>query len=502
MANIWKKISYLGVSNDQPLYWQKSIILYNQIARILILIIFFTSMIMFFKMNMRIVPTAFLLTLPVMALSLWLNSLGKVNFSILIISIFFPLFFLFTSVYSKMYSEGVSLIFYIAPRFGIIISIIFPVVILGFHDIKRAFLSSLGGILVFILFDYVHSIFGINVQNIPYYPKNYLFVIFGLAIVLIFFTFLIFSLQRINNIYENIVLNQKKDIEKQRDYAEKQHKEIRKQKEQITDSIRYARRIQTAMLPSPQYIENILPEHFIFFKPKDIVSGDFYFFAQKKNLLYIVAADCTGHGVPGAFMSMLGISFLNAIINSESKFALQLPFVDDVVDKINDLRIKEPTAAGVLNSLREMIKKALKQTGNDTEPKDGMDMALCILDRKKLKMQYAGAHNPLYLFRNKQLIEYKADRMPIGIHIKEKPFTNHEIKLKKEDVFYLFSDGFVDQFNGETGEKYKIRRFKQLLSDIHRLNMSVQKRRLEEELYQWKKNSEQVDDILIVGVRI
>ncbi len=502
MANIWKKISYLGVQDNQPLYWQKSIILYNQIARILILIIFFTSMLMFFKMNMRIVPTAFLLTLPVMALSLWLNSLGKVNFSILIISIFFPLFFLFTSVYSKMHGEGISLIFYIAPRFGIIISIIFPVVILGFHNIKRAFYSSLGGILVFIFFDYVHSVFDINVQNIPYYPKNYLFVVFGLAIVLIFFTFLIFSLQKINNIYEEIVLNQKKDIEKQRDYAEEQHKEILKQKEQITDSIRYARRIQTAMLPEQHFINNLLPEHFIFFKPKDIVSGDFYFFAKKRNLIYIVAADCTGHGVPGAFMSMLGISFLNAIINAEHKFSLQLPFVDDVLDKVQDFGAKEQSAADVLNSLREMIKKALKQTGDETEQKDGMDMALCILDTKKLKMQYAGAHNPLYLFREKELVEYKADRMPIGIYIKEKSFSNHEIKLKKGDVFYLFSDGFVDQFNGATGEKYKTRRFKQLLSDIHLLNMQEQKRRISEELTIWKKNTEQVDDILIIGVKI
>lgn len=502
MANIWEKVSYWGVSDDQPLYWQKSIILYNQVARMLILIIFFTSLIMFFKMNMRIVPTAFLLTLPVMAISLWLNSLGKVNFSILIISLFFPLFFLLTSVYSKIHGEGLSLIFYIAPRFGIIISVIFPVVILGFHDIKRAFISSIGGILVFIFFDYVHSLFGINVQNIPYYPKNYLFVVFGLAIVLIFFTFLIFSLQKINNIYEDIVLNQKKDIEKQRDFAKQQHQKILKQKEQITDSIHYARRIQQAMLPSDEYMMHILPEHFIFFRPKDIVSGDFYFFARKGNLTYIVAADCTGHGVPGAFMSMLGISFLNAIVNSESKLALPLPFVEGMVDKFNDFTTKELSAADILNQLREMIKKSLGQTGIDTEAKDGMDMALCILDSKKLRMQYAGAHNPLYLFRNKKLIEYKADRMPIGIHIKEKPFTNNIIKLQKGDVFYLFSDGFVDQFNAESGEKFKSRRLKQLFSDIHQLKMPDQKRRIEEELYNWKKDSEQVDDILIIGVKI
>ena len=500
--NIWKKISYLGVSDDQPLYWQKSIILYNQIARMLILIIFFTSMVMYFRMGMRIVPTAFLLTLPVMAISLWLNSLGKVNFSILIISMFFPLFFLATSVYSKYYGEGESLIFYIAPRFGIIISIIFPIVILGFHKLKKAFLSSLSGIFVFIVFDWVHSLFGIDVNNIPYYPKNYFFVVFGLAIVLIFFTILIFSLQKINNVYEDIVLKQKKDIEKQRDFAEMQHKEILKQKEQITDSIRYARRIQKAMLPNNEYIENLLSEYFIFFKPKDIVSGDFYFFAQKGSLIYIVAADCTGHGVPGAFMSMLGISFLNSLINVENKSAIKLPFAGEFVNKISEFKEKERTAAGILNDLREMVKSALRQRGSNSEPKDGMDIALCIYDTKKMTLQYAGAHNPLYLFRDHKLIEYKADRMPIGIHIKEKAFTNHAIKLKKGDVFYIFSDGFVDQFNGKTGEKYKVRRFKQLLADIHELNLQEQKKRLDLELQDWKGESEQIDDILIIGIKV
>jgi len=501
MSNFWKKISYLGVSENQPLYWQKSIILYNQIARILILIIFFTSMVMYFYMGMYIVPTAFLLTLPVMSASLWLNGLGKINFSILIISVFFPLFFLITSVYSKLHNEGTSLIFYIAPRFGIIISIIFPVVIIGFHNLKKAFLSSLSGIIVFVIFDPVHSYFGMDIKNIQYQSKNYFFVVFGLAIVLVFFTILIFALQKINNVYENIVLQQKRDIEKQRDFAKLQHNEILKQKEQITDSIKYARRIQSAMLPNKNYIKSILPEHFIFFKPKDIVSGDFYFFAQRKNKVYIVAADCTGHGVPGAFMSMLGISFLNAIINSENKLALQMPFAGDIINKFNDLKNKDKTAADILNELREMIKSALGQTGDESEPKDGMDLALAILDNKKSTLQYAGAHNPLYLFRNKEMFEYKGDRMPIGIHIKEKPFSNHIIKLQKDDVFYLFSDGFIDQFNGETGEKYKTRRFKKLLNDIHLLPLDIQKNKLEKELNEWKKESEQVDDILIIGVK-
>ena len=502
MTNFWKKISYLGVSDNQALYWQKSIILYNQIARMLILIILLASLIMYLYMGMHIVPTAFLFTLPIMAISLWLNSLGKVNLSILIISIFFPLFFLSTSVYSNLHGEGQSLIFVIASRFGIIISVIFPVVILGFHKLKMAFYNSIGGLLVFLLFDWVHNLFGINIQNIPYYPKNYFFVVFGLAIVLVFFTILIFSLQKINNVYEDIVLKQKEDIEKQRDIAKQQHQEILVQKEQITDSIRYAKRIQTALLPHENFVQNLLAQHFIFYKPKDIVSGDFYFFEKRGNLIYIIAADCTGHGVPGAFMSMLGISFLNTIINSESKLSFQVPYMNNVLDKIDGLKKKELSAANILDQLRDMVKKSLGQTGKEAEPKDGMDMALCILDTKKQSMQYAGAHNPLYLFRNNKLIEYKADRMPIGIFIKEHSFTNHKIKLMKGDVFYLFSDGFVDQFHKKTGEKYKSKRFKQLLSDIHQLNLKDQKRRLEEELSAWKGNNEQVDDILVMGFKV
>ena len=501
MDNFWKKLSLLGVSDEMPVYWQKSIILYNQVARMLVLIILFTSVVMFYKMDMVIVPVAFLLTTPVIAFSLFLNMKGKVNISIMIISVFFPLFFLATSVYSKLNGEGLGLIFYIAPRFGIIISIIFPVVLYGFNDYRKAVWGGLTGTVVFITFDWFHLLFGIDVHNIPYYPKNYLFVVFGLAIVLIFFTFLTIFLQRINTIYEQLVLKQKAEIEKQRDYANQQHEEIKKQKQQITDSIVYASRIQTAVLPQKSYIENILENYFILFKPRDIVSGDFYFFQQKGDLIYIVAADSTGHGVPGAFMSMLGITFLNAIINKEES-ANKIPFVGGFVDRIQEIRTKEPNAASILDALRSMVKNALGQTGAQDEAKDGMDLALCILNTKTLEMQYSGAHNPLYLFRDNSLIEYKGDRMPIGIHIKEKPFTDHTIQLKKGDAFYLFSDGFVDQFGGKSNSKYKAKRFKQFLAEIQENTMSEQKERLLNEFKTWKGTYEQVDDVIVIGVKI
>ena len=261
----------------------------------------------------------------------------------------------------------------------------------------------------------------------------------------------------------------------------KQKEEIAEKNQNITASIEYAKRIQTAILPSHEYAKEILPEHFILFRPRDIVSGDFYWMTKKDNLLVLIAADCTGHGVPGAFMSMLGVSFLNEIVN----------------------RHEVTSAEVILNSLRADIKKTLGQEGKEGEAKDGMDIALCIVDSEKMKMQYAGAYNPMYLYRNNELMEVKGDRMPIGIHIKEKEsFTNNKIDLQKGDVFYIFSDGYQDQFGGEDGQKFKTKNFKQFLLEIHQKPMVEQREILDTRIDEWRGKWEQVDDIIILGVRI
>ena len=253
------------------------------------------------------------------------------------------------------------------------------------------------------------------------------------------------------------------------------------QKKQITDSIEYASRIQTAILPPGDYIERVMPEHFILYKPRDIVSGDFYWITHKDGKIVVAAVDCTGHGVPGAFMSMLGFAFLNEIVNKEAELKANL----------------------ILNQLRDYVKSSLRQTGKDDEAKDGMDIALCIIDPSNLKMQYAGAYNPLYLIRNQEFISLKADRMPIGIHILEKDsFTNHEIDIKKEDVIYIFTDGYIDQFGGEDKRKFKISPFRELLININNKSMNEQKQILEEEFYKWKGEHEQIDDILVMGIKI
>ncbi len=269
---------------------------------------------------------------------------------------------------------------------------------------------------------------------------------------------------------------------------EEKNQEILQQKQHIMDSIVYAKRIQDAMLPPEEFIRQNFHEHFVLFKPRDIVSGDFYWAAKNNHLSIIAAADCTGHGVPGAFMSMLGISFLNEIVNSEQP---------------ENLKANE-----VLNELREYIKKSLRQTGKEDEAQDGMDIALCIFDNQNCQLQFAGAYNPLLLVRNKEIIQYKADRMPVGIYYREKgSFTNHTIKLEKGDQFYIFSDGFVDQFGGKEGEKFLTKRFKSLLVENAEKSMEEQKEILLKTYNEWTNpaNSaefQQIDDILVIGIKV
>ncbi|MEN8228109.1 MAG: SpoIIE family protein phosphatase [Bacteroidota bacterium] len=279
--------------------------------------------------------------------------------------------------------------------------------------------------------------------------------------------------------YQNEALNQRnEEIEAQRDLAHIQN-------EEITDSINYARRIQSAMLTPETYISELLNENFILYKPRDIVSGDFYWIKQVNQYVVIVAADCTGHGIPGAFLSILGISYLNEIV----------------------LRREITQANLVLNELRKQIKNSLRQYGGRDESKEGIDMALCALDLKNNMMQYSGANNPLYLIRGvdkeTKLIEFKADRMPLGYYYgKDISFTNHDIKLEPGDTFYLFSDGFINQKGGKENKKYMSRQFRNLLLGIQDQPMHDQKLILDHTFSDWMGNNSQLDDILVVGVRV
>ena len=284
---------------------------------------------------------------------------------------------------------------------------------------------------------------------------------------------------------------QSTELKEQNDKIIKANEELKqlyettnRQKDEIISSINYAQRIQSAILPPEAYITELLNENFIFYKPKEIVSGDFYWIKQVKHYIILVSADCTGHGVPGAFMSMLGISCLNEIVQN-----------------------REITQANqILNELRKEIKHSLRQTGKKEESRDGMDMALCVIDSKKNILQYSGANNPLYIISNNNgesvLKEIKADPMPVGVHFSsDKSFTNHEIQLEIGDAFYIFSDGFVDQIGGNNNHRFTSEKFKKLLLDIHDQPMYEQKEILEQTLKDWMGEHSQRDDILVIGVR-
>jgi len=273
---------------------------------------------------------------------------------------------------------------------------------------------------------------------------------------------------------------QRDEISEQKSYVEEQRDRIVIQNDEITSSIQYARRIQQAVLPGKRTLENTLPEHFIFFKPRDIVSGDFYWVEKKEEQIVVVAADCTGHGVPGAFMSLLGLTFLNEIVNHEGVLK----------------------ASEILNRLRKNIIRAMSHKDEAEQAKDGMDLALVVIDRQLDMLEFAGAYNPLILIRNGELIEIKGDNMPVGQHIVEaRPFTNHKVNLEHGDMIYLFSDGYPDQFGGEKGGKYKARPFKKYITQISNEPVKKQVTMLEKELKRWMGNEPQVDDILVCGIR-
>jgi serine phosphatase RsbU (regulator of sigma subunit) len=263
---------------------------------------------------------------------------------------------------------------------------------------------------------------------------------------------------------------------------EKQKEEIEEQKKHIMDSIYYARRIQNAILPSFSMIDQHLKNYFIYYLPKDIVSGDFYWVHEADGLFMVAAVDCTGHGVPGAFMSIVGFNQLNYAITVK----------------------KARSASRILDELNQGVITTLNENTSETSIKDGMDMALCVFDLDKKKAEFAGANNPLVLIRDNQIIRYKGNRFPIGAFEGSQPqsFTNNEIDLIEGDCIYLFSDGYADQFGGLDDKKFMYRRFEELLLEINKLPMEEQKEILNKRLMKWKGSNDQVDDILVIGIKI
>ncbi len=325
----------------------------------------------------------------------------------------------------------------------------------------------------------------------PWYRTILAYFIYGLLVIIIMVIIVKLytrklKLEKIR--LEGIVMERTAEIRKQKEAIEEQNvvlheqkEEILRQKEEITSSIIYAKRIQRAIVPSEEQASCLLKDYFLLWRPRDIVSGDFWWLGEKNGLVIAAAADCTGHGVPGAFMSMLGVSFLNKIVNQRDN------------TQSNE----------ILNLLRRKVKSTLGQTGKEGEAKDGMDIALLVIDYNQMTLQYSGAYNPLYLYRQGQLEVYKADRNPIGIYIAEKDsFTQNIIPLQKGDTLYIFSDGYIDQFGGEKGDKLTQKRFKEVLDSVQNLSMPEQRKALDQFIDKWRGDTEQIDDIIILGIKI
>jgi serine phosphatase RsbU (regulator of sigma subunit) len=293
-----------------------------------------------------------------------------------------------------------------------------------------------------------------------------------------------------------VIEKRNKELRSALETVNSQKNQIEAAHEQITASINYAKYIQSAVFPKADEFESCLCEHFILHKPAEIISGDFYWVSEIDKKVIIAVSDCTGHGVPGAFMSMLGITLLNEIVNKDS--------------------VTDPGL--ILDRLRKGVTDSLRQKGDRWEQKDGMDIAVCTIDRGNMKLQFAGAINPLYLIRsstmekvgvihnessdNESFIEIKGDPMPIGISDEMHDFASHEIEIQKGDTFYLFSDGFPDQFGSTEHKKFSHKRFREVLIKTKTKSLTDQKLLLEKVLHDWKGKNNQTDDILVLGFRI
>lgn len=305
------------------------------------------------------------------------------------------------------------------------------------------------------------------------------FSIGGLILLLVFAVILIKRI-RLKGIIFRQLKQQKEEILFAKQIIESKNKDI-------LDSILYAKKIQDAILHEENKALKNLDQHFVMFQPKDIVSGDFYWTLEKNNVIYAAVADCTGHGVPGAFMSMLGIAFLNEITKSGD--------------------LKSP--AEILNELRTKVIKELGQSGNIGENKDGMDISLVKIDRNKSQLEFSGAHNPLLISRGNEIFQLNADKQPIGYQQEQKPFTNQIWDLRAGDMMYLLSDGYADQFGGDLtvsgkvkGKKFKMARFKELIQKISNVETGIQKDKIEKAFFDWKGDMEQIDDVCVMGIKI
>ena len=289
------------------------------------------------------------------------------------------------------------------------------------------------------------------------------------------------SLAETERTLELKVKERTEEVVKQKDEIDLQKSKLEELYKDVTDSIKYAKRLQDSILPPKKYIEGLFPDSFVLFKPKDIVSGDFYWMNKIGSKHIFAAVDCTGHGVPGAFMSLVGANGLNSAVKEH--------------------RLQNP--GKILDDLNNYASESLYKQEDDNAVRDGMDIAICSIDHKKMILEYSGAYNPLYIVRDNEILITKGDKFAIGsFNPYTKSYTTHKIPLQKGDVIYVFSDGYADQFGGVSGKKFMYKQFRETLLSIQSLSMEEQQLTLDKKIEEWKGSYEQVDDILVIGVKI
>ncbi len=517
IKNKWHNLSYLGVKPEFSLAVQKRIVLSNQLAIVAFVSIFTMSSSSFEWNNINLFIILNYLSISSILSVLIMNKMGHYKITSITLSVLTPVFTLIFSSASLQYHESLDINNYFSPRILLISELCLPLILIDFKRKKTIIITLLINLSCIFLFDPLLKVLHLDIFQVKsisyfaYYQINF-FIIFPISIMLFSFYFLmdinskyedkIFQLvseltekNNILSIQKEEITTQLEEISEQKETIQKAFNTIEIKNKKITDSINYAQKIQNAVLPSKELIDKILPEYFILFKPRDIVSGDFYFIQKINHNVIVIAADCTGHGVPGAFMSMLGLTMINELIRKN----------DDLSPAI------------LLNNFREKIKNSLQQTGQQGEQQDGMDIAFCVINTENNVLKYAGAYNPCWIFRNAnpqgfknlagfegkfEFIELPADRQPVGIYLKEKPFTEHQVQLYQGDTLYIFSDGYTSQFGGENEDKFKNKRFQELLKEISQKNINEQQTILDQTLSNWRGNQPQTDDVLVIGLHI
>lgn len=501
LKNRWFSISRFGLNENMLISEQKKLILTNQTSLLLFAFLFtLTIIVSILSLHADILRD---LTILLILIIPYLNKKGYYRLTSFLMSIVFPINVLIFSAIIKINFNGiVDIVYYFIPRFLILGGLIIPLILIDWKHRALFILAISVNFICLLSYDFVNNLFGVGINNVQIVTEKYSLINIFIFLPYFFILFGFFFLQNINNKYEKKILElleeikfknsalesqndeiiaQRDEIESQRDIVTQQKEHIEEVHKDLTDSINYAERIQRSFLATKELLDENLNEYFVLFHPKDVVSGDFYWAGILSTGNFALAtADSTGHGVPGAIMSILNISSLEKAIESG----------------LND-------PSEILNRTRQTIITRLKKDGSADGGKDGMDASLICFDFEKMRLTYSAANNPVWIIRNNSLIELEPDKMPVGKHDNDKTsFTQQEFQLQIADVIYTLTDGFQDQFGGPKGKKFMTKNLKQLLIENCHLSMNEQKQNLEKTLADWIGDGEQIDDITILGIKI